>query len=451
VNRTPGRCVARVLLVLLFFAASRAQAQLRLQNSLDAIARGTVVLSSRLDAKTQSSGFGLIVGDVDGVMLIATANHLLRQRGRAAPPVSIEVHYEFSPGAPFQARALDVYDEELDIGFVAAASPGGIDVKSVAPPSDCLAYGDTRAFGFVGSHGELRTSALRGRLGLAQPRKIEIVGLASAERGSSGAPAVTRDGVLGLIISGTGSSTAATTVTPISAVRQLIDDKLFFQDGREASREWHKNENESLECENCRGRTSGYCAAYSGEKCESLRLRGFPTNARVSRVRWNLPTSCQCVEARNPASRNRPSSKFSKEDRRTLECTSLPLVEVVAGELRRGSSIATWGMKFAPVRSEIAGLFATEQVEPILTASAREQKRLRTNHIDGQVEALPHCMYVPRGLRRQFHRYQLRVVRPAALCELDIFAGDDSRRSAKIRYFAVIDARVVLLHDFENW
>jgi len=161
----------------------------------------TVSLRAEWQDGRQESGFGIIVGENDGMLVIATANHVVRGRMPGDVSDSVRVRFHSSGAQPVAGDLLPFADSARDIALLQAPIPAGL-----AWRTDILARhaeierGDEVVY--IGRAGDWYIPASFGRIN--EPRNLEeqiIADGLNVRVGSSGGPLVSDDGLVGMVVS----------------------------------------------------------------------------------------------------------------------------------------------------------------------------------------------------------------------------------------------------------
>ncbi len=209
----PRRCSqnlgVRVLAVFLLLAlnSSFSQAEDK-ERMVDSLQKNVV----RIEAK--EDGFGFIVGERGGLLYIVTARHVAVGRDDVPTTGTARVRVEFYDrrGKMYDAELLGTHDVARDLAVLTVPAPSGVEWSR-----ECLAGAEKQKGGtsvwFVGRDRDWKPSVSPGRL-LAGPSidgVLEIDGM-SVRPGSSGGPAISETGIIGLIQTDSALETRALSV-----------------------------------------------------------------------------------------------------------------------------------------------------------------------------------------------------------------------------------------------
>jgi len=422
------------------------------------------ITSQRHDGKIMQ-GFGFVIGFADRVPFIATANHLLRAPGSMQPPKSLTVRYVFFEGKAFKAVALPLFDGAADIGLISAAPVNGFKRLYDPEPADCparLRRGDKLSY--VGRGGDWYIPAEPGRFrGITSNGGI-LLENSDATEGSSGAPLVTKNGIVGMIVSGKGAGSV--TAAPIDAIRRLFDRKVFLEDGTLVDEAWLYKEVEGLECDYCersRARRPSealkICPKQTKSYCDGLRNQGFPTGKRWFRTKWKMGRSCNCVPDNGLFLPNPPDGfrRLAKSELERLSCTSTELRVLFGRRLLLGGRLAPVLDQFRPLAHDFSAIFHSSHVELAKRYYNNEVERASTRVMEAGLEPwmvhLPGCIRWPAGLGRSRSFGHLLVQPQQSVILCTVVFDNPVRRGKLVQWpgFFYVNGRWVWMYGLENW
>lgn len=170
---------------------------------------------------SSSNGFGFVVGTNETEIYLATANHVVRRRGPGnADPTSISTRLFERQGRRFGAKLLDTYNSDIDLAIITIPQLSGViwrqDLSIGSPPSR-----GTEVW-FVGRDRSWYRPARPGVVNRVDvvSRQIIIDDL-PVRPGTSGAPLLSSDGVIGMVTRDDGVNTSA---TDIEVIKAAIDE-----------------------------------------------------------------------------------------------------------------------------------------------------------------------------------------------------------------------------------
>lgn len=182
-----------------------------------------------------SSGFGFITGERNGLLYIATARHVLNSSDDPGGTTATKVKVTFfsDQGRTYSADVLGTHDAEHDLAVLTVASPPGFSwVRECQAGSDSERRG-TQVW-FVGKNGTWFVPVQPGAIASEAPSAhgmLEIDGL-QVRKGSSGGPLIAGAGILGMIQSDFEDDTRALT---IDIVRNAFREWNYPWDLKEAN------------------------------------------------------------------------------------------------------------------------------------------------------------------------------------------------------------------------
>jgi len=170
----------------------------------------------------QVTGFGFVVGERDNKLYVATAKHVIL--GKDSPDMEIKkIEAEFfeEQGKRFRALHLDIEKKGIDLALLEVPKPfpGYEWEKDVF----CFDYGEDDEVWFVGRENEwwVPSRKLTGSINRIDSVDATIrTDIISVRPGTSGAPLLTKNGIVGMIVED-GNSMEAFAVQ-IDKIRQLV-------------------------------------------------------------------------------------------------------------------------------------------------------------------------------------------------------------------------------------
>ncbi len=154
------------------------------------------------DGIQPESGFGFVVGKRQGTLYVATAKHVVMQIEESIPATSVTATFYHARGKPIPIKdvtVLNIKRDDLDLALLEIRKPIGFKLKSSYFSSRKVKRGDD--VWFIGREGKWRVPAREGRVS-ENPKsdgKINFE-ISTVKSGTSGAPLVTENGIVGLII-----------------------------------------------------------------------------------------------------------------------------------------------------------------------------------------------------------------------------------------------------------
>jgi formylglycine-generating enzyme required for sulfatase activity len=170
------------------------------------------------DGQTKD-GFGFLIGEQDGTAYIATALHVLRGDPGANPP-ELTVRFHGRPGQATTGDMFDLAADQLDLGVIAVAWPSDLEWEpnSFALDDQLPAFGEP--VWFIGRDRDWYIPAREGAFNRESvaDRRLYVDDL-PVRAGTSGAPLLSSDGIIGMIIHDASPNEAI--AVPISAIRAV--------------------------------------------------------------------------------------------------------------------------------------------------------------------------------------------------------------------------------------
>ena len=187
-----------------------------------------VRLSTTWKDGTAHEGFGFIVGQGAEQIVVATANHVLRDMSKSPGEQgygeslkniaqTIDVRFFAQSSKTYSAELMGVSDRSIDLGAIRVASPPKLswrkDVISVQ-----RAERGTQVR-FIGKLGKWEIPAVPGVVREQEPPFFLVEDL-SISQGTSGAPLLSDTGLVGMVVSDGLDATRALPISTVAAVLQ---------------------------------------------------------------------------------------------------------------------------------------------------------------------------------------------------------------------------------------
>jgi len=198
----------------------------RAQPSGDELAlklRNNVVkISAKRESGESTHGFGFIVGKQHDQFYIVTANHVVRSNRPGGASTSVKVKFFSDRGRSYKADLLETfYGKPQDFAVIQVATPPNFSWESKAlVPLESITHGIRgENVWFVGRSGKWYIPSIPGRVNSERPdlNSIIHVDMVSVRIGTSGAPLITKNGIIGMIIQDEIGSARAVSVEAIKA------------------------------------------------------------------------------------------------------------------------------------------------------------------------------------------------------------------------------------------
>ena len=192
-------CVALVWATILTLNALPARGQELTGEALARSFRQNVVhIVAESEDGDGEEGFGFIVGERGTSLVVATANHVVRDRDGVREHVT--VRFFSDQGQPYAGRPTGVFDEGLDLAFVVVADPP-LDHewrRDVAGPE----VERKEPVWFVGRAGDWFVPVMPGTVTDTTLDDRIVIEDLEVMVGTSGAPLIAETGLVGMILSG---------------------------------------------------------------------------------------------------------------------------------------------------------------------------------------------------------------------------------------------------------
>jgi hypothetical protein len=191
-----------------------------------ALRTNVVAISAEFQSQTQK-GFGFVVGEVDGTLYIVTANHVVRSPASsdrpAQPARNLTVQFYESTADPVAARLRgESLPPPRDLAILEVQKPVGFRWEKASVAPDGSAVRGTEAW-LIGILGTWRVPPTAGRIESDEPNIDGIfeIELGAVRVGSSGAPLVSRQGIVGMVVR---DSSATVKALDVRTIRKAIAD-----------------------------------------------------------------------------------------------------------------------------------------------------------------------------------------------------------------------------------
>lgn len=194
----------------------------------------TVAISAEFPDKSTQNGFGFIVGEQKtsrgNFFYIVTANHVVRKKvpGGGDPEISLRFFWDI--GSPVRgSKLLDIFDDVFDLALLRVAANKIFQPEqfSWTGQSWCGKWRREETVWFIGQEQKwyVPPDKRSGSLLYTQPDphgfvRIEV---GSVQPGTSGAPLITNEGIVGMVLRDTGKSVRAVSIASIR--RFMLDHR----------------------------------------------------------------------------------------------------------------------------------------------------------------------------------------------------------------------------------
>ncbi len=184
---------------------------------IDQLKNNVLAISASFPSGLVQEGFGFVTGVRDGEVYIATANHTVR--GDFEDAVSVQAAHHQHQGRVFNATLLSTHDSTIDLAVLTVRIPEKTALLFDVVSGEAAKRG--QAVKFIGRSGTWFTPARPGLVNDVNEAQHEIIveGLPVAV-GTSGAPLISDDGIVGMIVR---DNAELATATNIGIVRRQFD------------------------------------------------------------------------------------------------------------------------------------------------------------------------------------------------------------------------------------
>ena len=181
-----------------------------------------VKITAKRESGESNQGFGFIVGKQHGQFYIVTANHVVRSNRPGGASTSVKVKFYSDPGHSYKADLLETfYGKPQDFAVIQVAVPPNFswESKALVPPESITRGLRGEDVWFIGRSGQWYIPAIPGRINSERPdlHSIIHVDMVSVRVGTSGAPLITKNGIIGMIIQDEVGSARAVSIGAIQA------------------------------------------------------------------------------------------------------------------------------------------------------------------------------------------------------------------------------------------
>jgi hypothetical protein len=181
-----------------------------------------VKITAKRESGESNQGFGFIVGKQHAQFYIVTANHVVRSNRPGGASTSVKVKFYSDPGHSYKADLLETfYGKPQDFAVIQVAVPPNFswESKALVPPEIITRGLRGEDVWFIGRSGQWYIPAIPGRINSEKPdlHSIIHVDMVSVRVGTSGAPLITKNGIIGMIIQDEVGSARAVSIGAIQA------------------------------------------------------------------------------------------------------------------------------------------------------------------------------------------------------------------------------------------
>jgi formylglycine-generating enzyme required for sulfatase activity len=203
-----------LILLLPLVYALRLPAQERLIAVVENLKPNTVAITTKFANGESANGFGFITGEKDGKLYLVTAGHVLHNQ-EGLKSVQVQVYN----GLKKYPAEEEAWFESDDLSLLSLAKPTGLEWLTKYADFSPKAY---QAVRFIG-HNNDWVSPLVGEITKISNSRISFI-IATIQPGTSGAPLITENGIIGLILE---DEKAASYALSLTRIRELIGDARY--------------------------------------------------------------------------------------------------------------------------------------------------------------------------------------------------------------------------------
>ena len=186
--------------------AERAELALALRDNV-------IAIEATWEDGTVHDGFGFITGARGGETYIATAGHVLRGNDPGQIAETVELRLRQIPGRTYPGKVLETHEPGIDLAVLAAQLPSELDWRrdAIAQRPAELTFGTP--VWFIGRDREWYVPAEPGVVNRVSQLRYEIlIDNLGVRVGSSGAPLLAADGIVGMVVRDAAADTASATL-----------------------------------------------------------------------------------------------------------------------------------------------------------------------------------------------------------------------------------------------
>lgn len=221
-SQLSARVGAACLIILVAFMPILGRAQPSGDELAFKLRKNVVKITAKRESGESAHGFGFIVGKQRDQFYIVTANHVVRSNRPGGASKSVKVKFYSDPGRTYEAILLETfYGKPQDFAVIQVTAPANISWESevlVAPESLEAGMRGEQVW-FIGRSGKWYIPTIPGSINSEKPdlHSIIQVDMVSVRVGTSGAPLITQNGIIGMIIEDEVGSARAVSIDAIKA------------------------------------------------------------------------------------------------------------------------------------------------------------------------------------------------------------------------------------------
>ena len=221
-NQLLARTGAACLIVLVAIIPVLVRAQLSGDELALKLRKNVVKITAKRESGESAHGFGFIVGKQRDQFYIVTANHVVRSNRPGGASKSVKVKFYSDPGRTYEAVLLETfYGKPQDFAVIQATTPANLlwESKALVPFKSIKAGLRGEKVWFIGRSGKWYIPTIPGSINSEKPdlNSIIHIDIVSVRIGTSGAPLITENGIIGMIIQDEIGSARAVSIEAIKA------------------------------------------------------------------------------------------------------------------------------------------------------------------------------------------------------------------------------------------
>ncbi len=211
-------------LLLLIWSASQAQ---MLDKVAERFRNNVLQITTLNEDSKQKSGFGFVVAERGDKLYVVTAKHVFSTDN---PDIKVKIQVQFyeRQGSPYDAKLL-LSSKELDVAMIEASKPVGYkwERKYFYPRPK---RNDKVCFIGRGQKWYIPTDSAAGQVNRISSSDKLHIDMKSVQSGTSGAPLISRNGIVGMIIRDSGVEVEA---IGIETIRKVVTKEWIYPWGLE--------------------------------------------------------------------------------------------------------------------------------------------------------------------------------------------------------------------------
>ncbi|MCP4254897.1 MAG: trypsin-like peptidase domain-containing protein [Candidatus Scalindua sp.] len=230
VNRGLSTQFISLMTFLIIFTISTSYAQ---DDALiEKIKHNTIQLTATFSDGEIQYGFGFLVGERSGYLYIATAQHVVMkyddENDQYVKANQIKARFYSDQGKSYSVKILDLKQEDLDLSLLEMLTPDNVAfINGYFAPS--VERGDK--VWFIGRETKWYVPVIEGKVSQSPNTTGELkMEITAIKPGTSGAPLITKNGIVGLIITDNQNSATAIHIQSIREFVQKYNYPMFWNE-----------------------------------------------------------------------------------------------------------------------------------------------------------------------------------------------------------------------------